>query len=156
MNYDLISETITFIQVAHEGQLYGELPYFLHPIKVANNILNATENEYIAALLHDVVEDTSYTLSYIAGRWNTEVADIVALLTKDNSLSYEDNISRIIDSGNVSAMLVKYSDNLINQRGDKSAMKPERAARLNKKYEISSNRLFIALVANKQHKEGKT
>jgi (p)ppGpp synthase/HD superfamily hydrolase len=153
MNYGLIEETIAFIQKAHEGQLYGELPYFLHPIKVANNILNATENEYLAALLHDVVEDTDYTVSDIAEGWNTEVADIVALLTKDNSLSYEDNISRIIDSGNVSAMLVKYSDNLVNQSGDKSAMKPERAERLTKKYESSSNRLFTALVANKQHKE---
>jgi (p)ppGpp synthase/HD superfamily hydrolase len=148
MNYDLIKETIIFIQTAHEGQLYGELPYFLHPIKVANNILNATENEYLAALLHDVVEDTDYTVSDIAEGWNTEVADIVALLTKDDSLSYEDNISRIIDSGNVSAMRVKYSDNQINQRGDKSAMKPERAERLNNQYEISSNRLFTALVAN--------
>lgn len=149
MNYKLISETINFIQVAHEGQLYGELPYFLHPIKVADNILNATENEYLAALLHDVVEDTDYTVSDIAEGWNTEVADIVALLTKDDSLSYEDNISRIIDSGNVSAMLVKYSDNQINQRGDKSSMKPERAERLSKKYEISINRLFTALVDNK-------
>jgi (p)ppGpp synthase/HD superfamily hydrolase len=148
MNYDLIKETIVFIQIAHEGQLYGELPYFLHPIKVANNIPNVTENEYLAALLHDVVEDTDYTVSDIAEGWNTEVADIVALLTKDNSLSYEDNISRIIDSGNVSAMRVKYSDNQINQRGDKSAMKPERAERLNNQYEISSNRLFTALVAN--------
>tara|TARA_R110000796_G_scaffold12575_6_gene41538 strand:- start:6369 stop:6830 length:462 start_codon:yes stop_codon:yes gene_type:complete len=153
MNYDLISETIAFIQTAHEGQLYGELPYFLHPIKVANNILNATENEYLAALLHDVVEDTDYTVSDIAEGWNTEVADIVALLTKDDSLSYEDNISRIIDSGNVSAMLVKYSDNQINQRSDKSAMKPARAERLNNQYEISSNRLFTALVANKTETE---
>jgi (p)ppGpp synthase/HD superfamily hydrolase len=153
MNYDLINETITFIKVAHEDQLYGELPYFLHPLQVADNILNATENEYLAALLHDVVEDTSYTLRYISWRWGDEVADIVALLTKDDSLSYEDNISRIIDSGNVSAMLVKYSDNQVNLGGDKSAMKPERAQRLTKKYEISSNRLFTALVANKQHKE---
>jgi (p)ppGpp synthase/HD superfamily hydrolase len=145
MNKDRVYDTIEFIQLAHEGQLYGELPYFLHPIKVANNLSNATENEYLAALLHDVVEDTHHTIDNIYSGWSSEVADIVALLTKDNALSYEDNISRIIDSGNVSAMRVKLSDNQVNQSGDKSAMKPERAERLIKKYEISINRLLTAI-----------
>jgi (p)ppGpp synthase/HD superfamily hydrolase len=145
MNYDLINETITFIKVAHEDQLYGELPYFLHPLQVADNIPNATENEYLAALLHDVVEDTSYTLRYISWRWGDDIADIVSGVTKDDLLSYEDNISRIIGSGNVSTMRVKLSDNQVNLGGDKSAMKPERAERLTKKYEISINRLLTAI-----------
>ena len=147
MNKDIVNETIEFIRLAHEGQFYGEDHYFLHPIAVADNIPNATETEYLAALLHDVVEDTDNTIDSIAAGWSAEVAYVVSLVTKDNSLSYEENISRIIDSGNVSAMRVKLSDNQINYAGDKNHMKPERAERLSKKYSISMERLVVAIFA---------
>jgi hypothetical protein len=69
------------------------------------------------------------------------VIQAVQLLTKDKSLSYSDNIRKIIDSKNPLAMMVKYSDNYMNYTGDKSHWTPERAAASQKKYLASLNML---------------
>jgi GTP diphosphokinase / guanosine-3',5'-bis(diphosphate) 3'-diphosphatase len=80
-----IKDVIEFSISAHEGQFRksGE-PYIVHPILVATLTAYFTkdENIVIAALLHDIIEDTSYNLSFIKNKWNTEVANIVNGLTK--------------------------------------------------------------------------
>jgi len=85
-------------------------------------------------MLHDIVEDTHWQLMHVNEQFGPNVADIVELVTKDNSLSYEGNIARIIASGNISAMKVKWADNLANMSGNKSHMSSERRNRLNSKY----------------------
>uniref|UniRef100_UPI004048A6A5 RelA/SpoT family protein n=1 Tax=Aliarcobacter sp. TaxID=2321116 RepID=UPI004048A6A5 len=78
-------EIINFIIEAHEGQYRksGE-PYCVHPILVASITAHFSKDEAIiaTALLHDVVEDTTYSLEYIKDRWGSDIAHMVDGLTK--------------------------------------------------------------------------
>ncbi len=80
-----LKEIIDFIINAHEGQFRksGE-PYCIHPILVASVASHfSNEEDLIAtALLHDVVEDTQYSLDYIKKRWGDDIAHMVDGLTK--------------------------------------------------------------------------
>lgn len=141
----LISSTISFIAIAHQGQLYGKMPYMFHPMEVAAKVDNATVDEYLAGLLHDVIEDTVFNEEALRERFSDAVVDMVVLLTKDETLDYRGNIQRIIDSKNIGAMKVKLSDNKVNLNGDKSNMSLERALKLNTRYEMSIDMLTKAL-----------
>ena len=141
------SQTLEFIKQAHVGQMYGDEPYWTHPVDVSKLVrkLEGSENAIIAALLHDVVEDTAYSLNDLTNMgYSKSVITIVDLLTKRHG-SYEENIQRIIDSGNQDAMIVKLADNMINMSGDKSQMSHERRERLLKKYNMSIRMLSEAL-----------
>lgn len=140
-----VAQALEFAIVAHREQNYGLLPYYTHVLDVAEKVPEATEDELVAALLHDVVEDTCFTLKDVADRFGDNVAKIVGLLTKDPNMTYEQNILRIISSGNVSAMKVKWADNNANMTGDKSHMKPERRERLNEQYAKSFTMLSAVL-----------
>lgn len=101
-------------------------PYILHPIAVANiaaKDLSLDVNSVIAAFLHDVVEDTDYTLNDIKLLFGDEVAFLVEVLTKQKKGEYVeskqiDNFRRMLDSiqYDVRAILVKIADRLHNMR----------------------------------------
>ena len=80
-----LNDIINFIIKAHEGQYRksGE-PYCVHPILVATITAHFSKDEAIiaTALLHDVVEDTEYSLDYIKDRWGNDIAHMVDGLTK--------------------------------------------------------------------------
>ena len=80
-----LNEIINFIIQAHEGQYRksGE-PYCVHPILVASITAHFSKDEAIiaTALLHDVVEDTKYSLEYIKETWGSDIAHMVDGLTK--------------------------------------------------------------------------
>lgn len=82
---DKLYEIIEFIIEAHEGQFRksGE-PYAVHPILVATITSSFSQDEDViaTALLHDVVEDTPFTLEYVEDRWGKNVANMVKGLTK--------------------------------------------------------------------------
>lgn len=82
---DKLHEIINFIIEAHEGQLRksGE-PYSVHPILVSTITASFSKDEDViaTALLHDVVEDTEYSLEYVENRWGTNVSNMVKGLTK--------------------------------------------------------------------------
>lgn len=71
---------------AHEGQFrkYSKMPYIVHPIEVATILQSVphTDDMIAAALLHDVVEDTDYTVDDIAELVSPEVAKLVEGLTE--------------------------------------------------------------------------
>ena len=145
-----VRKTKKFIQKAHDreqGQQYGSMPYSSHPKAVAaigKKFFGPkfTPEAIKVALLHDVLEDTPYTPEQLAKKgFSPEVIEAVQLLTKDKSLSYADNIRKIINSKNPLAMMVKYCDNYMNYTGDKSHWSPERAAASQKKYLASLNML---------------
>ena len=138
-----LRETIAFIKVAHDGQHYGDLPYFTHPIEVA--MYCGTHIQKMAGLLHDVIEDTAFTETDLREIFGDIIVDIVVLLTKDETIGYRENIQRIIDSGNRDAMVVKLSDNTVNHSGDKSHMKTDRAKKLMDRYEMSIEMLSLAI-----------
>jgi len=95
---NIIEKTIQFCITAHHKQhrKSGE-PYAVHPILVASLVASLTRDNVmvVAALLHDVVEDTDYDIEYIVENFGQDVASIVNGLTKidqlksDNPTSYE-------------------------------------------------------------------
>ena len=80
-----IDSAIQFAIIAHDEQYRksGE-PYVIHPILVASIVASVTNDKtmIIAALLHDVVEDTEYTIEDIQTHFGDEVAHLVEGLTK--------------------------------------------------------------------------
>lgn len=116
-----LETTRAFVVAAHDGQFTkgGEL-YWTHPFEVAR-ILRARWpdttclNDEFAALLHDVVEDTPFTLDIIGGIWGPEVRRTVQLVTRVPAAeTYWQYIERIRASGHVPAIRVKVADLLHN------------------------------------------
>ena len=72
---------------------YDKLPYINHLLKVADALIQIGEEEdeilLVAAVLHDIIEDTATTAEELAREFNKEVADIVVELTDDMSLAHE-------------------------------------------------------------------
>lgn len=143
-----VAKAFEVMSTQHAGQMYGDLPYFVHPLAVAERLVSqfdATEDQIIAALLHDVVEDTPMTVPDVANLFGASPASMVGLLTKDDSLDYQGNIYRIVESGNVGAMRVKLADNYVNISGDKSQMSVARREKLNSRYSWSIKTLSNVL-----------
>ncbi len=112
---------------AHASQVRKSgIPYITHPISVARTALvelNLGTNSIMAALLHDVVEDTDYTIEDIRSAFGEDVAFLVDVLTKKDSGEYKvskqiDNFKQMLDSINydIRALLIKLSDRLHNMR----------------------------------------
>lgn len=93
---------------AHKNQTdKSGLPYVFHPFHVAEQMPD--EETTIVALLHDVIEDTSYTLDDLrAMGFEEEVLDALSLMTHDKSVPYMDYVSRIRE--NDIARKVKLAD----------------------------------------------
>lgn len=83
-----------FAERGHRGQVrkYTGEPYIVHPMEVARIVGSVTEDEapVIAALFHDLVEDTPITLPQIASAFGNEVAQLVHEVT-DVSRPYDGN-----------------------------------------------------------------
>src|SRR5437879_13227873 len=104
----LLEKAIDIATKAHQRQKdrYGA-PYILHPLRVMNRV--ATEQEKIVGVLHDVVEDTKWTLADLQrSGFSTEVIAAVDCLTKRDNEPYESLISRA--AGNPLARRVKLAD----------------------------------------------
>lgn len=83
------------------------LPYVFHPFHLAEQM--QTEETTIVALLHDVAEDTDYTIEDIAQMgFDKSVTDALCLLTHDNATDYMDYVRAIKD--NPVAKAVKLAD----------------------------------------------
>lgn len=80
-----VKKALLFSEQAHEGQTRksGE-PYIIHPILVSSIVSSISEDEamVIAALLHDVVEDTSFSIEDVEKEFGEDVAHLVEGLTK--------------------------------------------------------------------------
>lgn len=125
---------------AHEPQKRktGE-PYILHPIAVATiaaQELRLGTNPVIACFLHDVVEDTPYTIDDIRQRFGDDVAFLVRVVTKKATKDYEmskqlDNYRQLLGSVqyDIRAILVKLADRLHNMR-TLASMKPEKQMKI--------------------------
>ncbi len=130
---DAIQKAFDFANEAHKGvrRRSGE-PYIIHPIAVAKIVVSNIGLGYksiIAALLHDVVEDTTYTVDDIRSLFGDKVATLVEGLTKIKTvLDNEDkavqksmqaeNFKRILLTLNddVRVVLIKLADRLHNCR----------------------------------------
>ncbi len=127
---DLVTEAFLLAANAHKDQRRrsGE-PYMYHPLAVATIIaseMGVGRTSIICALLHDVVEDTDYTLEYISEHFGEKVAKIVDGVTKLTSEDLDKGVHspqaetfrKVIMSMSVDirVILVKLADRLHNMR----------------------------------------
>ena len=93
---------------AHKNQVdKSGLPYVFHPAHVAEQMTD--EATTIVALLHDVVEDTDYTLEDLAAEgFGKDILEAVALMTHEDDVPYLDYVAKLKD--NPIARAVKLAD----------------------------------------------
>ncbi len=93
---------------AHQGQTdKSGMPYVFHPIHVAEQMTD--EPSTIVALLHDVIEDTHYTLPDLEKMgFDREVLDALALMTHSKNVPYLEYVAKL--KGNPLARAVKLAD----------------------------------------------
>ncbi len=146
---DIIERAFKFARAAHYGvrRRSGE-PYILHPIavaKIASREIGLGSTSICAALLHDVVEDTEYTVEDIERQFGKKIAEIVAGLTKisggifgDRASAQAENFRKLLltMSQDIRVVLIKMADRLHNMR-TLGSMAP------NKQYKIAGETLYI-------------
>ncbi len=126
---DLVTKAFNFAYSAHKDlrRRSGE-PYILHPIAVAKIVINEIglgSTSICSALLHDVVEDTEYTVEDIENHFGPKIATIVDGLTKisggvfgEKASGQAENFRKLLltMSEDIRVILIKIADRLHNMR----------------------------------------
>ena len=107
---NMLGKAIEIASVAHSTQTdKGGKPYILHPLWVMDRVRHLGENYMIVAILHDVVEDTEWTIDQLVKEgFNQNVIYALCLLTHDTDVSYDEYIRQL--SSNKIARAVKLRD----------------------------------------------
>lgn len=94
INNNLLEKALVIATEAHERQKdKAGAPYIFHPIRVSNRC--RTDEEKIVALLHDVIEDTNVTASYLlAEGFPPTIVEAILSVTRNEGESYNDFILR--------------------------------------------------------------
>lgn len=122
---DLLKKAHDFAKIAHQGQTrkFTNEPYISHAEKTAHILWEATKgqathDEYAAAILHDVVEDTSISLDEIGRNFGGNVMGLVSELTTDKNKQISEGkkhyLARKINAMSESALTIKLCDRLHN------------------------------------------
>ena len=127
-NMEMIDKAYQLANGAHQGQmrLSGE-PYIIHPLAVSCILveLGMDSESVVGGLLHDVVEDTDYTLEDIRKLFNQEVANLIDGVTKLGKIPYSsreeqqaENIRKMLIamSEDIRVIIIKLADRLHNMR----------------------------------------
>ena len=144
-----IEQAFRFANKAHYGvrRLSGE-PYIMHPLAVAKIVVSEIglgSTSISAALLHDVVEDTDYTVEDIDNLFGSKIAQIVDGLTKiaggvfgDKASEQAENFRKLLltMSDDIRVVLIKIADRLHN-------MRTLSAQPLEKQYKIAGETQYI-------------
>ena len=153
---EVITKAFNFANQAHKGvkRQSGE-PYIMHPLAVAKIVCNEIglgSTSICSALLHDVVEDTDYTVEDIENIFGPKIAHIVDGLTKisggifgDKASAQAENFKKLLltMSDDIRVILIKIADRLHNMRTLGSLLP-------NKQYKIAGETLYIyAPLANR-------
>lgn len=146
---EIIERAFNFAREAHSGvrRRSGE-PYIMHPIAVARIVsreIGLGSTSICAALLHDVVEDTDYTVEDIEQHFGAKIAQLVDGLTKisggifgDRASIQAENFRKLLltMSEDIRVVLIKMADRLHNMR-TLGSMAPT------KQYKIAGETLYI-------------
>ncbi|MBQ7553765.1 MAG: bifunctional (p)ppGpp synthetase/guanosine-3',5'-bis(diphosphate) 3'-pyrophosphohydrolase [Bacteroidaceae bacterium] len=146
---EIITKAFNFANQAHKGirRLSGE-PYIMHPLSVAKIVCNEIglgSTSICSALLHDVVEDTDYTVEDIENIFGPKIAQIVDGLTKisggifgEHASAQAENFKKLLLTMNddIRVILIKIADRLHNMRTLESQAP-------NKQYKIAGETLYL-------------
>lgn len=146
---EIIERAYRFARDAHQGikRRSGE-PYIMHPIAVATIVsqeIGLGSTSICAALLHDVVEDTDYTIEDIEAQFGKKIAQIVEGLTKisggifgSHASAQAENFRKLLltMSDDIRVVLIKMADRLHNMRTLQSMPTA-------KQYKIAGETLYI-------------
>ena len=152
---DVLYRSFKLGEKAHQGQSRNSgKPYYSHCIAVAKNLADKKMDldTIITALLHDTVEDTSLTIEDIEKQFGTDVANLVAGVTKLEALENSTEITKqgenfrkllLAMSDDIRVLLVKLSDRLHNIKTLKYIKKYEKRMRI----ATETMEIYIPLVA---------
>lgn len=127
-DYKLTERAYNFAKKAHEGQKrQSGVPYILHPVSVASILveLGMDTVTIVAALLHDVIEDTTITLEDVKKEFGSEISLLIDGLTKPYPLlrskdkeTQAENVHKILVamSKDVRVVIIKLADRTQNMR----------------------------------------
>ncbi|MBQ4292287.1 MAG: HD domain-containing protein, partial [Muribaculaceae bacterium] len=146
---EIINRAYQFAREAHKGirRRSGE-PYILHPIavaKIASQEIGLGSTSICASLLHDVVEDTDYTVEDIRNNFGDKIASIVDGLTKisggllgDQASIQAENFRKLLltMAEDIRVILIKMADRLHNMR-TLGSMAPH------KQFKIAGETLYV-------------
>ena len=146
---ELITKAFNFARQAHKGvRRHSGEPYIMHPLAVAHIVckeIGLGSTSICAALLHDVVEDTDYTVEDIRNLFGDKIAGIVDGLTKisggvfgTQASEQAENFKKLLltMSEDIRVILIKIADRLHN-------MRTLEFMQTNKQYKIAGETLYI-------------
>jgi GTP pyrophosphokinase/guanosine-3',5'-bis(diphosphate) 3'-pyrophosphohydrolase len=160
---DLLKQSYIVAREAHEGQMRssGE-PYITHPVAVAHNLakMHLDHETLMAALLHDVIEDTDTTKDELAELFGHTVAELVEGVSKLDKLKFDnkeemqaENFRKMVLAmvQDIRVILIKLADRTHNMR-TLDSLRPEKRRRIAREtleiYAPIANRLGIHDIKN--------
>lgn len=135
-----VESTVEFIKRAHAGQTdHGGKDYWHHPYAVMQLLSSPSDDERMAALLHDVLEDTDYSEQDLRNLgYSQAVVDMCSWLNFDHSryagMTYMEKIQHLKDNAPKGAVKVKIADNGHNSDAARGFSDKEKNDGLMKRY----------------------
>ena len=136
-----VTRAYRFAEIAHEGQYRrsGD-PYITHPLAVANILtdMHMDHASLMAAMLHDVIEDTAYSKEQLAAEFSSEVAELVDGVSKIAQIKFEskaeqqaENLRKMMlaMTRDIRVIIIKLADRLHNMR-TLHVMRPDKRRRI--------------------------
>ena len=133
-----VNDAIEFLKLAHKDQVdKSGKPYWEHPVRVMKRLpKEATYDVTIAALLHDILEDTDYTEDDLKEMGiSPNAINMIKLVSRDKNKTYSEFIKSIASSKNKGAIMIKIADNEDNL--DPSRILPKEYGGLKDRYRKS-------------------
>jgi len=160
---DLLKQAYVVAKNAHDGQMRSSGdPYITHPVAVALNLaqMNLDHETLMAALLHDVIEDTPVTKDELAELFGHTVAELVEGVSKLDKLTFDnkeemqaENFRKMVLAmvQDIRVILIKLADRTHNMR-TLGALRPDKRRRIAREtleiYAPIANRLGIHDIKN--------
>ncbi len=143
----MLEQAISLASRVHQGQVDKQgAPYILHPLRVMLALRKAGHDvtTQIVGVLHDVVEDTEISLTYIEASYDETIAEWLDAVTHRGGESYFDYIRRVIEAGPVAIQVksMDLRDNLGTLDPGRGYPKPSLAQRYYKALDMITGRRY--------------